>query len=1107
MRVNVLNPFKKFYHDKGLLLEVEHSGLINPTDVNKSHALNTNRKYRFLKTSAFIALILGVFSLSGVLLLYYFFWNFNLELEYINLFLKSHSRFKYLILNRQISLKKFYEWVSLGLTGSITFLKMLLQYLDIFIHSTTLYPIQLEIKVVQTLQSALKSKDIFFMSAKSLFSYININLYFGLKRSFRRFFGCKELQALLNHFYNIKKTLSENILINCILYIYFTLVVLSLANFSIATTLWNGLFRHIEISSSFSFRIAAIISIPLVTLFFLPEFYSALPKAFSGFFRNINTKCSALTQISNGSMEIPMIPENWWYSGNLHSVFRGVDIINKIREDPVSHNSILVTSLTNDYTLQDKSVWDKKVFLNNFCLLLINYKNFSTIGIYTRATLALVSIFFLAFLLFSEKREKQYHKMSPKLPIYVYGYFLSRAAATYLLYFTQDYYEINHLSNFLPFVLYLISKLTIYHCKILQIILEQLVWSRDVSKLESSSQQLLKKSEKIPQESLEENSSKKLGARSLRAQKVNLILRSVRNKTTVGNQNKKEKEFIKLASIMSLKRNTNNAFKNEIFYLFVKMFRVTLQYSQMMTLFNVSVKFVKRSSLILYNIIKRLIFDPLESFFWYFYERQYRGLILDALSHYNLDEFLKRKKVSLNMLEELLKSMTLCYSNVGNITVIRSITISRANLLHELKWAMKVFPNEKQFKKLKENRNGNLSDIEKKLLPFADIPSIHNRIYTEIQYYILDLSIESLLTYCEKIILACKALNKSESLVELLSLLNKEKLSEYNIFHEKLRSSDINKITNDFFDLAKRKGSVNIWEQYSTIFSILAKIEKELKGVLQPIEYIDPNFIFKQWEMVKLSLKSIKYEITQNRNSYEDMYMNGFSLHTVQMVLHHQNYAAVGASEKIQECLSECIELCRNCGTIIEKETDEFQRSSEAQLKILSDTKSYCIGILRLLDNMLVAVQSVNICTVNMESLPIKCEFPTSLQAHHPKVTTDKLESLCKLHGKGLRQTFTTYSDGNYPPNTSLSNNITRSTPERISDDNKGILDTKQGRLTKRRGIFSPCTVNKNDAKRSLKKSMIPLISDNTVKLDNDTGEEYLPFLISTPDEVVREII
>ncbi|OII78060.1 hypothetical protein cand_037080 [Cryptosporidium andersoni] len=944
------------------------------------------------------------------------------------------------------------------------------------------------------------------MSAKSLFTYININLYLVLKRSFRRFFGSKELQAILNHFYNIKETLSENILINFILYIYFTLVVLSLANFSIATVLWNGLFRYLGISSFFCFRIAAIISIPLVTLFFLPEFYIALPDAFSGFFRNINTKCSALTQISNGPMEIPMIPENWWHSGNLHSVFKGVDIINKIREDPVSPNGIFVTSLINDYTLQDKSVWDKKAFLNNFCLLLINYKKFSTISIYTRVTLALVSIFFLAFLLFSEKREKQYHNMSPKLPIYVYRYLLSRAAATYLLYFTQDYYEMDYLSNFLPFVLYFISKLTLYHCKILQIILEHLVWSRDVSKLKSNSQELLKKSEKISQESLEENSSKKLGARSLRAQKVNLILRSVRNKTTIGNQNKKQKEFIKLASIMSLKPNTNNAPKNKIFHLFIKIFRVTLHYSQMMTLFNVSVKFFKRSSLILYNIIKILIFDPLESLFWYFYERQYRGLILDALSHHNLDEFLRRKKVSLNILEELLKSMTLCYSNVGSITVIRSITISRANLLHELKWVMKVFPNERQFRKLKENCNRNLSDIEKKLLPFADIPSIHNRIYMEIQYYILDLSIESLLTYCEKIILACKALNNSESLIELLSLLNKEKLSEYNIFHEKLRSSDINKITNNLFNLAKRKGSANVWEQYSTISGILLKTEKELKGVLQPIEYIEPNLIFKQWEMVKLSLKSIKNEITQNRNSYEDMYMNGFSLHTVQMVLHHQNYAAVGASEKIQECISECIELCRNCGTIIEEETDKFQRSSEAQLKILSDTKSYCIGILRLLDNMLVAMQSVNICTVNMESSTIKCEFPT-LQAHHPKVTTNKLESLCKLHGKGLRQTFTTYSDGNYPPNTSLSNNITRSTPERISDDSKDTLGTKQGGLTKRRDIFSPCTINKSDVKRSLKKSMIPLISDNTVKLDNDTDKEYLPFLISTPDEVVREII
>ncbi|KAJ1604790.1 hypothetical protein OJ253_3471 [Cryptosporidium canis] len=842
--------------------------------------------------------------------------------------------------------------------------------------------------------------------------------------------------------------------------------------------------------------------------------------------------------------DFTFISNDWWRARKFESLFKGVEIINEIkkRSQPQITNTIskklnpFKNEILNHFRLSGE-------FSKDICNVLINGNQ--EIRIFLRVVFFFISTSIVTFILYLENKRVNTNKnIRSHSKIYSFFTVVSGLSIPILLNNIQKFSTYKEQGQIIFILLFLSLKLITNHKHFLILILELIhniksKFSKD-NNFEKIFLHCQEKETYIEKTQTNDNEKYQISEISSlakdRTRKTSLLIKTTKscsNSLSNDVRTKSDKKYSNQRK-QSLSKDLNKNRKKQLNDLM--RIRITSKHG-LQEMFNHSIdphsdekikpnlSIISLSEIIgafkkLLNTLKDMtlgmFIEKILGSISYIFIKDHRGLILSSFDHYKLSKYIKESKVPMNLKEELLRSMTLCYTNIGNPQIIRSINIPKKELIHDLEKFKMVMPNTPIMEKLKNSKElSSLSQLEIILKPFSGIKSLEEKINTEIQYYLILNSINVLSVSCETIKESCKAVINSESLIELINNITNHDLEKINLLlNSNIDYGEISSIIKSVILINENKTS--IWNRFSLITCSISKVHMELVGKLNKLKNIDIDEIFVQWNILRSGLKYVLNQIKNNRKSYEDIYMGGLPLHTLQMSLHYLNSTAKKTSDLVQESIVACSEFCLYFNLKTIDELFELNKSSVGQSKLFELCKKDCNDILSLIQ----AIQSVleELCEnkIRIDGKEIDISYLSSmlpavvLNSEH-KCCIKETESNCKLHGKGLQDTFRLYAEGNFPAITNSSQLVqTKREPSKFIPERPRSSIPRESSNNR-----DTSTIHTNEEKPHTNHSANN--SSNSESLSNQTGLrrpkeitkkevnlENLPFLPSTPEELIQ---
>lgn len=836
--------------------------------------------------------------------------------------------------------------------------------------------------------------------------------------------------------------------------------------------------------------------------------------------------------------EFTFISNEWWKIHKLESVFKGVEIINEIKKR--SHPEIK-TEITNKVSIFNfeflKKLKHKGQISKDICNFLIDGNQ--EIRIITRILIFSISTLSVTYILYSEhKRININNNITSHSKIYTFFTVISGLIIPILLNNIQKFSTYKEQGQVIFLLLFLSLKLITNHKHFLMLIFELInnIKSKFTSEnnfekiiLQNQDREVLPEEIKDIKNSLPQiNESSSLSRETNK--KTSLLLKSTKthlnssscenkykNMKNHSNQRKQQssrdisKTRIKyLNDIIRTKITSKNGIQ-EIFDNAADTKSIQEKNSYL-SFFAKTIQIFKKIIIFLKDLIINIFNEKIVGSIFYLLFKDCRGIVLSSFDHYKINKYIQESKIPMELKEELLRSMTLCYTNIGNPQIIRSINISKKDLIQDLENLKIILPNTLVMEKLKSIQDkSSLSQIETILQPFSGINSLEEKINAEIQYYLILNSINILSDSCEAIKESCKAIINSESLIELINNITNHDLDKINLLlNTNIDYNIISSIIKSVVLMDENKAG--IWNRFSLITNSISKVHLELVCKLNKLKDIEINEIFIQWNILRAGLKYILHQIKNNRKSYEDIYMGGLPLHTLQMALHYLNTSARKTSDLVQESIIACSEFCLYFNLKTIEELHELNRTSLGQSKLFELCKRDCNDILRLIQTIKSVLGELCENKIRIDGKEIDISYLSSmlpavtLNSEH-KCCRKETESSCKLHGKGLHDTFRLYAEGNFPAVTNTIQPIqskreaSKFIPERprssipreasgnkegnssINTEEKIHIGKNNESFLNQTGLRKPKEIIRNEG-----------INNN---------EENLPFLPSTPDELI----
>ncbi|KAH8584050.1 uncharacterized protein ELE39_002808 [Cryptosporidium sp. chipmunk genotype I] len=837
--------------------------------------------------------------------------------------------------------------------------------------------------------------------------------------------------------------------------------------------------------------------------------------------------------------EFTFISSEWWKIHKFESLFKGVEIINEIKKKSQPQ----INEINNKVSMLNFEIFTKFKYKGQISKDICNFliSGNQEIRIISRVLIFSMSTLSVTYVLYCENKRINTNKnITSHSKIYTFFTVISGLIIPILLNNIQKFSAYKEQGQVIFILLFLSLKLLTNHKHFLMLIFELInsIKSKFISEnnfekiiLQSQDRELFPEEIKDIQNSLTQiNESSSLTRE--RNKKTSLLLKSTKSYSNSTSENKyknikNHSNQRKKSSSRDLNRSrikhlkdvirTRITSKNGIQEMFDN--ATDMQSSQekksYTSFISKTIQIFKHIIIFIKDMIFNVFNEKILGSLLYLIFKDCRGLVLSSFDHYKINKYIQESKISMELKEELLKSMTLCYTNIGNPQVIRSINLAKKDLIQDLENLKMVLPNTLVMEKLKSIQNmSSLSQVEAILQPFSGINSLEEKINVEIQYYLILNSINILSDSCETIKESCKAIINSESLIELINNITNHDLEKINLL---LNSNmDYNIISNIIKSVVlMNDNKTSIWSRFSLITNSISKVHLELVCKLNKLKDIEINEIFIQWNILRAGLKYILNQIKNNRKSYEDIYMGGLPLHTLQMALHYLNTSARKTSDLVQESIIACSEFCLYFNLKTIEELHELNKSSLGQSKLFELCKRDCNDILRLIQTIKTVLEELCENKIRIDGKEIDISYLSSmlpavvLNSEH-KCCRKETESNCKLHGKGLHEAFRLYAEGNFP---AVTNNIqpaqskkepSKFIPERPrSSIPREASSNKESNLSinpeeKTRINYSGNSNHNNEAFSNQTGLRRP--KEIMKKEGINSNEENLPFLPSTPD-------
>ncbi|OII71274.1 uncharacterized protein cubi_01749 [Cryptosporidium ubiquitum] len=837
--------------------------------------------------------------------------------------------------------------------------------------------------------------------------------------------------------------------------------------------------------------------------------------------------------------EFTFISNEWWKRHKFESVFKGVEIINEIkkRSQPQLKNEI-----TKKFTFFNQLKYNGQIS-KNICNYLINGNQ--KIQIISRILVFAISTLSVTFVLYSEnKRINANINITSHSKMYTFFTFISGLIIPILLNNIQKFGAYKEQGQVTFILLFLSLKLITNHKHFLMLLFELINNIKSKLNSENNFEKIILQNQdkELYSEEVQtnENSLPKIKENSLlskeKNKKTSLLLKTTKTNSNSSNCENKCKS-IKKYSCQKKQSSSRDLNKNRIKYLndvirtkitskngIQEIFDATdIQSNQekklLLSFVTKTIHLFKSFLVFIKDIIFNVFIEKIFGSILYLLFKECRGLVLSSFDHFKINKYIQESKIPMNLKEELLKSMTLCYTNIGNPQIIRLMNLPKKDLIQDLEKLKLVLPNMLVMEKLKSIQEIiSLSQVETIIKPFSEINSLEEKINTEIQYYLILNSIDILSNHCEIIKESCKAIINSESLIELINNITNCDLEKINLLlNSNMDYTTISNIIKSVVLMNENKTS--IWNRFSLITDSISKVHLELVFKLNKLKDIEINEIFIQWNILRTGLKYILNQIKNNRKSYEDTYMGGLPLHTLQMALHYLNTSARKTSDLVQESIIACSEFCLYFNLKTIEELHELNKTSLGQSKLFELCKKDCNDILKLILTIKSVLEELCEKKIRIDGKEIDISYLSSmlpaatLDSEH-KCCRKETESNCKLHGKGLKDTFRLYAEGTFPAVTRNSQLVQsrrehskfiperpRSSIPRESSSHKEMnsnVDTEE-----KNHIKSNCNDNPNN--NELFSNQTGLRKPKEImKKEGINDHENLPFFPSTPDELIK---
>ncbi|KAF7457189.1 putative integral membrane protein [Cryptosporidium felis] len=1069
----------------------------------------------------------------------------------------------YIYLNKEIFKDFLTHKINFLYEGNLNYFQIIKEIsMKIYIECEKLIKI-LNIKLIHSLNSIylfsmkvehnLKSRlTIGFIWFKYKVNVSLLNIKYEYKRLLRTYKILAVIQVIIYRIFNtirnfiidITRILSDQVINSSNQRFYFALT----CALVILAIIWDnivmmGSFQDYRLNN---LKIVTSTISSLITMLYLSNIQKYAEKLYSKYNQYTYDFCSRAFLQSNiynefedqDPREFTFISDHWWKTGKFESIFKGVEIINEIKRRSQVDIS---TEMSQDTSLFDLDIIRKVKqvsILKEICKVAINGNE--RIRLILRITMLILTTGTVFFVLINEKmklksKRSNYSYSTPYILITV----ISGLMIPLLLNCVQKFTSYNEQGRVISILLFLSIKLITNHSHFLNLVIElinniksKFQYKNNFGKIllpDQGKHSITEESRRI--ESNETNLSQVSESSPMykeRNRKTSLLFKSKMNSNLRAEDNKMnnlKRPSNQRSHTKELNRNKikhlNDVIKNKITTTnnIPEKFKIAepnLESDESnLNLIIKCVEIIKKTMDSIKNIIYKMVIKKVFGSLLFIFFKEYRGSVLSSFDHYKLDHYFNESKLPVNIKEELLRSMTLCYSNIGNPQIIRSITISKEDLIKDLENFKFVLPDPILLDKLKEIQDqSSLSQIEIVIQPLSTLVSLEDKINTEIQYYKVLNSIQTLSNHCEVMKESCKAIINSESLIEMINNITNRDLEKITLL---LNSNMDYEIISDIVKsvVLVNENKSNIWNKFSLITGSLNKVNSELVNQLKKLKDIEIREIFVQWNILRNGLKYVLNQVKNNRRSYEDIYMGGLPLHTLQMALHHLNTLARRTSDLVQESIIACCEFCLYFNLKTIQELQELNKTSIGQSKLFELCKKDCIDILQLIQTIQEVIENICEQKIRIDGKEIDISYLSSSML--PPVTVNsehkcckRVESNCKLHGKGLQDTFRLYAEGNYPA--VIDSN--QSSYQTKKDSSKFIPERPRSSIPRESTNHRDHHSNLNEEKTCNNHTNESLVFQTSLRLpkgiskdgrdSHEKNNEKLPFLLSTPDEVTQ---
>lgn len=1051
--------------------------------------------------------------------------------------------------NCNMGLNKFFDWA---------FLRVTLGKIDDLLKNICLISRKLGIIIFGKL-------SLTFIWAKYMVNTCISIVKFEYKRLSRKYEMVMLTQTVIVQIYGIVNEKMLN-LIQCIQFFFisssnYTFYFTTISIIVINVIIWENIIMKnmVEDYRLNNLKIVTSTVSSLLTVFYLSSLEKLASQLIGKYYNYVYGFCSrAFLQSDDGSnsefgyhemKEFTFISNDWWRINKFESVFKGVEIINEIkkRTQPQVVNETVVGKFgLFGSELVSRFKYNGQI-TKDVCNCLINGNQemriiFRSLSFFTSITIV------TCILYFENKRINESKNIGYHSKMYTFFTVISGLIVPILLNNIQKFSTYKEQGRVIFILLFLSLKLITNHKHFLILIFELThnIKSRFNTEnnfgrifLQNQDQVLCAEEIKVNENGLSQTgeSSSLVRERNKRASVLRKNTKSSHSNSSIGDgkSTKSEKKCSTQRKQQSLSKDLN---KNKVKYLndiirtkitskngMQEMFDHSLnaqsdqeKTSESQQLFIILSKIMRMFKYLLTFVKDMAFFVFVEKVFGYvlyIFFKDYRGFVLSSFDHYRLNKYIQEGTVPMNLKEELLKSMTLCYTNIGNPQIIKSINLAKKELIQDLEDFKLVLPNMFVMEKLKSiQETTSLSQLEIILQPFSGIKSLEEKINTEIQYYMILNSIDVLSVNCEIIKESCKAVINSESLIELINNITNHDLEKINLLlNSNIDYTTISNIIKSV--ILMNENRISIWNRFSLITNSMSKVNLELVGKLNELKGVDIDEIFIQWNILRAGLKYVLNQIKNNRKSYEDIYMGGLPLHTLQMALHYLNNKAKKTSDLVQESIVACSEFCLYFNLKTIEELYELNKSSTGQSKLFELCKKDCNDILSLIQTIRYVLEELCEDKIRIDGKEIDISYLSSmlpavvLNSEH-KCCRKETEFNCKLHGKGLQDTFRLYAEGNFPAvsnNCQFVVNSKRESSKFVPERPRSSIPREPSNQNKEFNAAAvSCGEEKSHASHNINSESI--VSNQTglrlPKEVNMATAENLPFLISTPEESIK---